>query len=278
MRAPLAAAAVLLAFGAAWELTGMIGGTAGNRAGAVARRLTGGRAASLAEAAFRLGLPGRIERAGLADQLDPGAVIVAKLAGAAAGALVAMLGAPVLPGRLALAAGALLVIAGFLVPDALLERRARRRRERVVAALPDALDMLAVGAASSRGTATLLDEAAGGASGPLAPELAAAVAEIECGASVRTAVDALRRRVPGAELGALAAALDRSRTYGSPLAEQLHEQATSLRRDARRRVEERAARAAPKIQLVVALVLVPSVLLMILAAIIAHADALFGAL
>ena len=36
-------------------------------------------------------------------------------------------------------------------------------------------------------------------------------------------------------------------------------------------------RAAPKIQLVVALVLVPSVLLMILAALIAHSDALLGA-
>jgi len=79
-------------------------------------------------------------------------------------------------------------------------------------------------------------------------------------------------------VGALAAALERSRTYGSPLAEQLHEQATGLRRDARRRIEEHAARAAPKIQLVVALVLVPSVLLMLTAAILAHADAFFGGL
>ena len=63
----------------------------------------------------------------------------------------------------------------------------------------------------------------------------------------------------------------------APLADQLHGQAMSLRRDARRRIEERAARAAPKIQLVVALVLVPSVLLMMLAALIAHADALLGA-
>jgi tight adherence protein C len=74
------------------------------------------------------------------------------------------------------------------------------------------------------------------------------------------------------------AAIKRSRSYGSPLAEQLHAQATDLRRDARRRIDERAARAAPKIQLVVALVLVPSVLLMIGAAIIAHSDSLFGAL
>jgi tight adherence protein C len=82
--------------------------------------------------------------------------------------------------------------------------------------------------------------------------------------------------VPGSGLGALASALERSRRYGSPLADQLHDQAAGLRREARRRIEERAARAAPKIQLVVALVLVPSVLLMILAALIAHSDALLG--
>jgi tight adherence protein C len=102
------------------------------------------------------------------------------------------------------------------------------------------------------------------------------VIEVECGRPLGGAVAELRRRVPGTEVGALAAALERSRTYGSPLAEQLHLQATSLRRDARRRVEDRAARSAPKIQLVVALVLVPSVLLTIVAAIVANSDALLG--
>ena len=43
-------------------------------------------------------------------------------------------------------------------------------------------------------------------------------------------------------------------------------------------MDERAARAAPKIQLVVALVLVPSALLTIAAALVAHSDALFGAM
>ena len=138
--------------------------------------------------------------------------------------------------------------------------------------------MLAVGAASGRDPATGLGEIAAGTSGPLAAELGRAVAEVECGRPLREAIARAARRVPGAEVGALAAALERSRTYGSPLAEQLHLQATALRRDARRRLEERAARAAPKIQLVVALVLVPSVLLTILAAIVAHSDALLGGL
>ena len=63
---------------------------------------------------------------------------------------------------------------------------------------------------------------------------------------------------------------------GAPLAERLHEQAAALRAASRRAIEERAARAAPKIQLVVALVLVPSVLLTIVAALVAHSDSLLG--
>jgi tight adherence protein C len=164
-----------------------------------------------------------------------------------------------------------------LAPEALLERAARRRRARIAAALPDALDLLAVGTAAGRSPATVLSEVSSRGSGALATELAVAVAEIECGMPQREAIAAIRERVPGVELGAFASALERSRRYGSPLADQLHEQAASLRGQARRRTEEHAARAAPKIQLVVALVLVPSVLLMILAALIAHSNALFGA-
>lgn len=273
MSAPFAAGAVLLAFAAIWELRGALEG----RAGAALARLTGGRAGSIDETVARLGLPGRIARAGLAGRLAPESVVIAKLAGALIGLLVAASVAPALPARMVPVGAGVLIVAGFVGPDALLERTARRRRARFIAALPDALDMLAVGAASGRSPALVFGEIAG-TSGPLALELGTAVAEIECGHSPREALASLRERIGGAEVGALAAALERSRSYGSPLAEQLHGQAIGLRRDARRRIDERAARAAPKIQLVVALVLVPSVLLMIGAAIIAHSDALFGAL
>jgi tight adherence protein C len=277
MTPPLAAVAVLLAFATLWELRGSLEGRLGRPAARLLDRLTLGRARSVDDTAVRLGLPGRIERAGLAGRLAPGAVVGAKVAGAVAGALVAIVAAPVLPARLAPVGAAILVVAGFVGPDALLERAGRRRRERFVAVLPDALDMLAVGAASGRNPTVVFAEIAGGTTGPLAVELAAAVAETECGVPTRDALASLRSRIPGAEVGALAAALERSRSYGSPLAEQLHAQATALRGEARRRIDERAARAAPKIQLVVALMLVPSVLLMIGAAIIAHSDALFGA-
>jgi tight adherence protein C len=272
----LAAAGVVLAFAAAWELAGAAEGRLGRPARRILARALGGRPASLDDAALRLRLPERLARAGLAGRVEPGAVIAAKLAGAAVGALVALLAVPAVPARLGVAVAVVLVVAGFLGPDALLERAARRRRARLVASLPDALDMLAVGAACGRGPVTVLGEIAAVTSGPLAAELATAVAEIECGAATRAALERLRRRAPGGEVGALGAALERSRVHGSSLAEQLHLQATTLRQDARRRIGDHAARAAPKIQLVVALVLVPSVLLMVLAAIVAHSGALLG--
>jgi tight adherence protein C len=279
----LVAISVLLGAAAIWELAGSRAEELGASARALLSTLSGGRVRSVGAAALRLRLPERIERSGLAGRVPVAAVLGSKVAGAALGALTAAVTLPAVPGRLAIIVAPALPAAGFLAPDALLERAARRRQARIVAALPEALDLLAVGTGAGRSPAVVLGEIARAAFGPLAAELGITVAEIECGIPQRDAIASLRGRNAsglgsGAGLGALASALERSRRFGSPLADQLHEQAMGLRRDARRRIDERAARAAPKIQLVVALVLVPSVLLMILAALLANADSFFGAL
>ena len=199
-----------------------------------------------------------------------------KLAAAAVGGLIGLAASPAAPGRTAILVLVAMPLGGFFAPDVLRERQARRRRRRLIAALPDALDLLAVSAGSGRGPAAGIEQIARAGEGPLAEELRLTVAELSCGVPLGTALESLRRRVPGGELATLVAAIERSRKFGSPLADQLRRQATSLRRDSRRAVEERAARAAPKIQLVVALVLVPSVLLMIAAGLIANAESLFA--
>jgi len=200
----------------------------------------------------------------------------AKLASAVVGAAVALFTAPAAPGRTAFVVALALPAAGFLLPDALRQRQARLRHRRLLGALPDALDLLAIGSAAGRSPAAGFAEIAKDGSGPLADELRVTVAELECGQPLSVALTALRQRVPGSEIATFCASIERSRRLGSPLADQLRRQAGALRRDQRRAVEERAARAAPKIQLVVALVLVPSVLLMIAAALIANADVLLS--
>lgn len=224
----------------------------------------------LALAGGRELLAGRALRPRLPERL------LGKGLGAVAGGALALLAAPVAPGRTSLLVLFGFPAAGFLLPEALRQRRARLRRRRLVAALPDALDLLAVSAASGRGPAAGIEQLARAGEGPLAEEMRLAVAELSCGVPFSAVLASLRERVPGSEIATLVAAVERSRRFGSPLADQLQRQAAALRRDSRRAVEERAARAAPKIQLVVALVLVPSVLLMIAAGLIANAGTLLA--
>ena len=200
----------------------------------------------------------------------------ARLGCAALGGLVALFAAPAAPGNLAPLVAAGMPAAGFFLPDAVAQRRARLRHRRLLAALPDALDLLAVAVAAGRSPAAGFADLAQAGAGPLAEEMRATAAELSCGVPLAEVLRSLRARVPGGEVATLCAAIERSRRYGSPLADQLRRQASALRRDQRRAVEERAARAAPKIQLVVALVLVPSVLLMIAAALIANAEVFFA--
>jgi tight adherence protein C len=218
----------------------------------------------------------RLARLGPSTVLPAPARLAGRALGAALGAIAAWLTVPVAPGRLGLLLAAALPVAGYLLPDALRERERRRQQRQLVAALPDAADLLAVASAAGRSPAAGFAEVARTGSGPLAAELRVLLAEVECGRPLGAALGALRERSSSGEVAALCAAIERSHRLGSPLAAQLRRQATSLRRDQRRVVEERAARAAPKIQLVVALVLVPSVLLMIAAGLIANADLLLA--
>ena len=220
---------------------------------------------------------GRLARAGLSGRISVEGVFILRAAGAVSGLSAAILAAPAAPERFSWLVLLGLPAAGVFAPDALLERAARRRHERLLAELPDALDRLAVSAASGRGAVTGLADLAADGAGPLATELRIAVAELSAGRSQEQALGKLRDRVGGRQIGGLVAAIERSRRYGSPLADQLRRQASSLRVDQRRAVAEGAARAAPKIQRVVALVLVPSVLLMIAAALIANSDVLLAA-
>ena len=65
----------------------------------------------------------------------------------------------------------------------------------------------------------------------------------------------------------------RARRRGLPLGDVLARQAAAARHEQQNRIRERAARAGPKIQLVVALILVPSVMLIVAAALIAELTA-----
>jgi tight adherence protein C len=166
----------------------------------------------------------------VAEQVSVPAVVAIKLGCAVVGSGCAVVAAPAAPARFSVLALIAMPVAGFLAPDALLERRARKRMRRLVRALPDSLDLLAVGASTGRNPAAEFAELARG-QGPLPRELAMTVAQMSCGRPQREALGSLRRRGPVRGLAALIAVIERSRRYGSPLADQLRTQASALRSD-----------------------------------------------
>jgi tight adherence protein C len=140
------------------------------------------------------------------------------------------------------------------------------RGRAIASELADVLDLLcvAIGAGLSPGRA--LAEVGRRRRGLLASELRAAAARIELGVPSADALALLARRCPSDGIAPLVAAIGRADRHGAPLAPALAALAADARARRAQRMSDRAARAAPKIQLVVALLLVPSVMLLVAAA------------
>jgi tight adherence protein C len=214
-------------------------------------------------------LDARIAAAGRPGGLGPRELMAAKAAAAGAGALVAALLFAAAPGRLGLVLIVVGPAAGFLFPDLWLLRRARERSRQVRRELPALLDLLRLSIEAGRSLSTALGEVGDRSRGPLAGEWRTVGHEVNLGVPLDRALLGMVRRAPLPEVRALVAALDRARRHGAPLAETLAAQARDARFALARSAREDAARAGPKIQLVVALLLVPSVLLLVAAALVA---------
>lgn len=222
------------------------------------------------ELAGGLGLSRRIARAGYSDRLATAHLLAIKaLALFVLGLLPLPLLGSMAGGRFGLLLIVFLPLGAFLLPDLLLEVIAVRRMRAIGSALPDLLDLAATKTSTGSAPVAALSAAAP-QSGPLASEVRVLTAEAECGVPTSESLTAFNDRVPLQAVAAVCATVERSRTLGSPLADHLRHQAGRLRSLERRRIAEQGARAAPKIQLVVALLLVPSVLLMIAAGLLAN--------
>lgn len=211
-------------------------------------------------------LHARVAAAGTPGGLGAREIMAAKAAAAATGAAVGLALGAAAPGRL----GPVVVLfgpaAGFLAPDLWLGRRARARARHARRELPAMLDLLRVTVEAGGSLAASLGAVGERGSGVLAVEWRAVAREVALGVGLAEALEGMSRRLPQPEVGALVSALGRARRHGAPLAGTLEAQARDARFALRRAVQEDAARAGPKIQLVVALMLVPSVLLLVAAA------------
>ena len=172
----------------------------------------------------------------------------------------------VLPGRLALVVAALAPALGFFAPDLWLARRRRERVAEVRRDLPALLDLLGVAVAAGLSLSEALAEVARRSRAPLARSWGGIAAQVAVGVPLADALEAHRRELNMPEVESFTGALVRVARHGAPLSDTLAAQAHEVRLARRRAIQEEAARAGPKMQLVVALLLVPSVMLLVAAA------------
>jgi tight adherence protein C len=267
----LAAFAGALAAGGIVELAGAARpGRRSQRVARVARAFV--RHAGAARRSPPGGLAARVDAAGV--NAGVGEVMAAKLGAVPVAALAALTLLPLAPGRLGVALLVGAPFGAFFAPDLWLQSRARARALVIEAEQADVLDLLRVAVGAGLGPWRALAEVGRRHPGVLAAELGAAARRVRLGVTPDAALARLERRCPAAGTHGLAAALRRADRLGSPPAGALAALAAEARAREARRAAEHAARAAPKIQLVVALLLVPSAMLLVAAAL---APALTGA-
>jgi tight adherence protein C len=213
----------------------------------------------------RRDLQARLAAAGAPLGLSVADVVALEGAGTLAGLLLALPLAAALPGRLGIVLVLCAPAAGFLPPAAALARRPRGRAARVRHELADVFDLLRVAVEAGLPIGRALAEVARRCRGVLASEIGAAAVRMQLGTARSEALDALVARCPVDGVAALAAAIARADRHGAALAPALQALAAEARAEQARRLRDDAARAAPKIQLVVALLLVPAVMLLVAA-------------
>jgi tight adherence protein C len=210
------------------------------------------------------GLRERIEASGL--DLSVGDAMAVKVGAALAGLAAALPLLSAAPGRAAIVLLIAAPAGGFLALDLWLRRRTRRRARAMEGELADVLDLVRVAVAAGLAPGRALAEVGRLHPGTLAAELRRAAGRSALGIPREAAYQELERRCPAAGVPALVAALLRADRHGAPLGAALAADARTARARTAHRAAEAAARAAPQIQLVVALLLVPAVLLLVAAA------------
>ncbi len=165
---------------------------------------------------------------------------------------------------------------GFLAPDYYLTLKARGRKERVRADLPDALDLLAVSVEAGMGFDASLAKMNEHMDGPLAEEFGLTLSEMRIGESRPEALKRLAERVDAQELSAFTRAIIQADQLGTSLGRILRVQAADARLRRQAAAEERAMKAPIKMLFPTVLFIFPAMFLVILGPAILNVQKLFG--
>jgi tight adherence protein C len=151
---------------------------------------------------------------------------------------------------------------GLRLPLFVAARAGRRRRAAIDAEIPQLLDLLAAGSSAGLAAPLALRRATDGLQGPLAGELRRALDSVDLGARWREELRALADRLLLPDLTRTVAAVTRTESLGSSLAEATAELAATVRATRRAAVTERARTAPVKMLFPLVFLVLPAFLLL----------------
>ena len=221
------------------------------------------------------GVAAKLLLAGLGRRMTPTTFLAFKagagIGGAVLGLMLGFSAGPV--GTLAFTS--IFAVGAFLLPDFLLSSSARRRKERVRADLPDALDLLAVSVEAGLGFDGAVAKLTDHLEGPLADEFELTLNEMRIGTSRQDALKRMAERVPAPELVAFVRALVQADQLGISLGRILRVQAADTRNRRQAAAEEKAMKAPIKMLFPTVLFIFPAMFLVILGPAMMHLTELF---
>ncbi|HET8615217.1 MAG TPA: type II secretion system F family protein [Actinomycetales bacterium] len=204
----------------------------------------------------------RLEIAG-----SPGGMTVSDFAGRQATYAVAGL---VVFGFFTLQGSPISGLIGVLVaamPEVQLASQIKKRQRAIESELPDFLDLLAVTVSAGVSFRPAIGRVARTTTGALGEETELTLRQLDYGVSRREAFAALRDRNPGSDTMAMfVTAILQAEELGAPLTETLQQLAGDMRREFAQDARRRAARAAPRVSLIITMIMVPAVVLLVVVA------------
>jgi tight adherence protein C len=211
------------------------------------------------------GVTARLLAAGLGRTISPNTFLALKSASAFGGLMVgaAVGSAAGGPGGGFLLAVAL-AAAGFIAPDLAVSAKARSRKDKIRAELPDALDLMAVSVEAGMGFDGALSKLTEHMTGPLADEFALTLSEVRIGESRQDALKKLSERTGTPELSSFVRSIIQADQLGISLSRILRVQATDSRLKRQAAAEEKAMKAPIKMLFPTVLFIFPAMFLVIL--------------
>jgi tight adherence protein C len=159
---------------------------------------------------------------------------------------------------------ALPIVLGFFGPDAWLERKVDERRQAMLRALPDVLDLLVISVEAGLGFDSALARVVATVPGPLSEEFFRMLQETRVGVSRRDAMRHLMERTDLDELRSFLLAMIQAEAFGVTIARVLRVQADEMRVKRRQRAQEKAFAAPVKLVFPLVFCIFPSLFIILL--------------